>query len=128
MTRTVTRTDEESVLVKGGMRVSEMHVVIMTVLVRVVIRVGEMMILVNLERLKDSTASVVGLDYSDKGGAADDAARVEAAVCWKAEHSSNNNNGEFFSSSNFQCLEQPPQPPLYSSPCAVSTPPPPFYW
>ena len=60
MTRALTRAVEESVLVKMGMRAADVHVMIMTVLVRVVTRVDEMMVLENLKRVEDDNASVIG--------------------------------------------------------------------
>ena len=56
----MTRSVEESVLVNVGERAAEVHVVIMTILARVVTRVEEMIALVNLERVEDANASVIG--------------------------------------------------------------------
>ena len=50
---------EGSVSVKVKARATEVHVVTMTVLARVVIRVEEMMVLVNFERVEDANASVL---------------------------------------------------------------------
>ena len=51
----------ESVLVKVGMRAIEVHVVTTTVLARVVIRMEEIMVLVNLEMMEDAKASVISI-------------------------------------------------------------------
>ena len=56
----MTRIVEEDVLVKVGMKAVEVHVVTMTMLMRVLTRVEEMMILENLERVEDANTSVMG--------------------------------------------------------------------
>ena len=56
----VTRAVEESVLIKMGTRAVYVHVVMMTVVARVLSRVGEMMIRDGLERMEDDNASVMG--------------------------------------------------------------------
>ena len=64
---TVTRAMEENVVVKVGAGGAEVHMVTMTVLARVVTRVEEMMTLVNLERVEDANASVMGAMLQRQG-------------------------------------------------------------
>ena len=54
-------------LVKVGARATEVHMVTMTVLARVVTRVEEMIALVNLERMEDTNASVMGAEWQRQG-------------------------------------------------------------
>ena len=56
----MTTSADGSVLVKVGARATEVHMVTMTVLARVVTRVEEMMALVNLKRVEDDNTSLMG--------------------------------------------------------------------